>query len=295
VLTNVLADYYKCALAISPDSRWTSMGLAGGGLGLWDSRTGAEVGRVALGSDRLHAAFSADGTELVVTVGVETVQRFSVPRLLPRGTVVLQSPGMPAFGGELSPGGRWLAGLGAAPGAEGTLFLWDTERGVLRATWSGHPSQVRGLRFSPDLRWLASGGLDHTTRLWDLQTLQPAAVLQGAGNAVTVLAFSPDSRTLAAGGWDHTLRLWRVPGGELLSVLPVPDGVPVAEFLPDGETLGIATEATGMRLYNLVTQRDTCTLRWPGAHPYRYVRCSPDGTVIAWYSRDGRLLLSQAP
>lgn len=295
VLTNVTADYYKSALAISPNSRWVSMGLAAGGFGLWDSHTGAEVARAALGTDRLHAAFSADSTELVVAIGVESVRRFSVPELQPRGSVTLQSPGGLALGAELSPEGRWLVGLSAVAGAEGTLYLWDAREGALKATWSGHSNQVRGVRFSPDLRWLASGGLDHTTRLWDLQTLEPAAVLRGASNAVTVLAFSPDSRTLAAGGWDHTLRLYRVPAGELLAVLPVPDGVPVSEFLPDGETLAITTEATGVRLYNLVTQRDTCTLRWPGAHPFRYVRCSPDGTVIAWYARDGQLRLSAAP
>lgn len=295
VLTNVFADYYKSALAISPDSRWVSMGLAGGGLALWDARTGAEVARVALGTDRLHAAFSADSTELVVAIGAESVRRFSVPGLQPRGDVRLQAPGGLALGAELSPEGRWLVGLSAGAGAEGTLYLWDAREGALKATWSGHSNQVRGVRFSPDLRWLASGGLDHTTRLWDLQTLQPAAVLRGASNAVTVLAFAPDSRTLAAGGWDHTLRLYRVPSGEPLAVLPVPDGVPVTEFLADGETLAITTEATGIRLYNRVTQRDTCILRWPGARPFRYVRCAPDGTMIAWYSHDGRLRLSQAP
>ena len=295
VLTNVVADYYKSALAISPDSRWVTLGTSDGGLALWDIHTGAQKGRVALGTDRLHAAFSADGGELVVSLGIESVRRFSVPDLRPVGIVALQSPEGPSLGAELSPGGHWFVGLGTAAGAEGTLHLWDAREGFRKATWRAHPSQVRGLRFSPDLRWLATGGLDHTTRLWDLRTLQPAAVLEGASNAVTVLAFSPDSRTLAAGGWDHTLRLWRVPTGELLTVLPVPDGVPVSEFLPDGKTLAIATEATGIRLYDLATQRDTCTLRWPGSHPYRYVRCSPDGTAIAWYSRDGRLLLSQAP
>lgn len=295
VLTNVFADYYKNALAISPDSRWVSMGLADGGLGLWDSHSGVRAGRVALGTNRLHAAFTADGAELVVAVGVEQVLRYSVPELLPLGEVALQFAGVPALGADLSPDARWLVGASTDAGAEGTLCLWDARSGALKATWAGHTSQVRGVRFSPDLRWLASGGLDHTTRLWDLRTLQPAAVLLGASNAVTVLAFSPDSRTLAAGSWDHTLRLYSVPEGEPIAMVHAPDGVPVPEFLPDGETLAIATEATGIRLYNLVTQRDTCTLRWPGAHPYRYVRCSPDGTLIAWYSRDGRLLLSQAP
>jgi WD40 repeat protein len=218
-----------------------------------------------------------------------------VPELRESSRATLENVGLKGVGAALSEDGRWLAGISTTPDADGAIHLWDTRTGRHTVTLRGHTGRILGLRFSADHRWLASGSFDKTARLWDLTTFRETAVLRGADNGVTTLSFAPDGRTLAAGSWDGVARLWRVPSGQLIGELPHYDNVPVPEFLPDGRTLSVMTMSTGIRLFNLDTQRDTCILRWPGGRPYRYVRCSPDGQMIAVYSQDGRIKLWPAP
>jgi WD40 repeat protein len=67
---------------------------------------------------------------------------------------------------------------------------------------------TRAVAFSPDDRWLATGGGDGRVRLWDLESGAPVATLVGHDLQILTLAFSPDGTRLASGGYDKTIRLW---------------------------------------------------------------------------------------
>jgi WD40 repeat protein len=93
------------------------------------------------------------------------------------------------------------------------VYLWDVASGQIKQHFGHGRSFTRSALFSPDNRWVVTGGWDGTIRIWDAASGQPRARLTGLGG-VDGLHYAEGSRLLAICAGGNDVRLMELPFGE---------------------------------------------------------------------------------
>ncbi|KAG6395141.1 hypothetical protein SASPL_145780 [Salvia splendens] len=92
--------------------------------------------------------------------------------------------------------------------ADGTVRLWDSEKGTCETTLNGHRSAVTILRYNKLGSLLASGSKDCDIILWDVIGETGLFRLRGHRDQVTNLVFLDSSKKLVSSSKDKFLRVW---------------------------------------------------------------------------------------
>lgn len=182
-------------------------------LRLWNVETG-EVERVlAEGVDNLRSvAYSPDG---------KIVAHNALDPLGWKHNIVLRDP---ASGKELgsmtdtnlaatvlafSPDGKLLASGGGKK-----VHIWNVEQRKLLHAIEAHEKALQSICFSPNGKWVVSGGTDDKIKVWNVETGKMELEIKADQETVNVVAFSPSGKSIASGGKDRTIKLWKPKSGK---------------------------------------------------------------------------------
>jgi WD40 repeat protein len=161
---------------------------------------------------------------------------------------------------RVSPDGRIAASI-----VGNAIRLLNTRTRALLGRPLHHDSDIHSLTFSPDGRYIATGGTNDSARLWDTATGEPVGlVLQNRVDArlqhvINVkVDFSPDGRHVATASDRAYARVWETSSGAPLTpVLPHRHGVYRARFSPDGRRLVTASLDRTARIWTIAAGNGT--------------------------------------
>ncbi len=231
------------AIAFSPVGDIVYTADSGGNIALWEVNTGRKIkdltADINLVSDIYSIALSPDGT--VLAYGGSAGREPNVyTRNLVTGALnsfrVTQTGVEDTLAVAWSPDGKLLA----SGGRDRAIHIWDpetrqelellysiVEENALKEVYEG---PIRSLAFSPNGKWLVSGGDDNeggikdkTLFMWDTSAWsdQPPLVFQGGPNSdITGLKFSPDGQTLATTHNDGKVATWNFNSQTLNEIIP---------------------------------------------------------------------------
>jgi len=290
------------AIALSPDGKYIASGGRDGTILIQEMITGQEVVQMKLGGKNPSKDITAN----------------------PRIYWMSQSEENGVSSIAFSPDGKFIA----SGSADNTVRIWDVAKGqeisrmlpdYYAATQNGttyYISGVYSVAFSPDGKYVASGGTDGDVYVWEVSSKKEIARLAPLlKNAMTPyvsynalsIAFSPDGKYVVSGSTDKTVRIWEIetqrevasPGfseGEFFS----PSAANSIAFSPNGRYVAWGG---GMAVHVWDTVKKQEILRMNHDHTMYSIEggtYSPEddghsslGTVNSvTYSHDGKYILS---
>ena len=272
------------ALTFSPDGKYVASGSEFGTARVWEAMTGKEVARI--NHDYYYVTsldFSPDG-RYVVSGGGNTAR---VWEAMTGKEVARMTYENSVHSVAFSPDGKHVVSGGCseldADGLceKGPARVWEAMTGKEIASVT-HDSDVSAIAFSPDGKYVVSGG-DNTARVWEAMTGKEIARMT-YDNSVHSVAFSPDGRYVASGG-GNTARVWQAMTGKEVASVTHDSDVSSITFSPDGKYILSQSGTFTVHVWEAMTGKEVTHTTY--ADYVRSVAFSPDGKYVASGIADG--------
>jgi len=198
-----LIDNFNEITAFDAESGWLAVGSLSGDVRVWDPLERQSLATIDAHQLQITAlGFSSDG-EMLATAGEEGMVKIWNWRS--RELIATLEDDRPALKLRFSPDGSQLA----AGNRENTRIVNTSDGSVARVVDSG-TGGVDALTYSPNGKYLVSGGAVQDMSIWDPQTGSLVARLPGIGGDRVWAVFSPDGTILATSVLGGRPSLWNM-------------------------------------------------------------------------------------
>lgn len=204
-------------------------------------------------------------------------------------------------GRQVMPDGRYIASGDTA----GMVHVWNVdtpfaenhaEEQKTLVTYRGHTRFVRSIVWSPDGKYIASGGDygDNTVQVWEASSGNHLYT-HSSQYRIFAVAWAPDGGCIASGSFDGTVQVWPWNGGGESYIYRGHTGpVYSVAWAPDGKYIVSAGHDAAVQVWSTKHPQEPMHIYRGHTLPVKAVAWSPDGEYIASGSDDATVQVWEA-
>jgi WD40 repeat protein/serine/threonine protein kinase len=274
------------AIVFSPDSAMFATASRGGSVCIWEAQTGRLLHKPFTHSGEVLALAFSPNSEVLCTAGAMYEARFWDTRTGQELDLRLQHKRPQVTSVAFSPDGSSIA---TACWTE--TQLWNAQTGKPFGKAMSHEKLAWCVAFSPDGRFLLTGGFDNTAHLWNAKTGEPVGLPLQHQDEVDAVAFSPDGGTVLtiAGNNSNLVQVWDVrPSLQRKRLIEQSGVINAAAFAPDGKRIALSTREGMIQTWETSTAKPV-GMSLNAGEIVEALAFSPKGSGFAFGTRSGRI------
>ncbi|HVT29499.1 MAG TPA: protein kinase, partial [Lacipirellulaceae bacterium] len=318
---------YVLCIDYSPDGRRIAAGGSDKTIYILDATTGKAVGAPLVGHTDgvLSVRFSPNGRQLLSSSYDMTARLWDLASRTP--LQVFKGHSWWVWAAEFSPDASRIV----TAGQDGKAVVWEkwdamraqltvlgkdpTTIDIMRqqqpdspiygqyTSFSGHNGAVYCAQFSPDGKFVVTGGYDKLAMIWNPDEVQPIDIgkrlkgepeqklkytrLAGHGGPVRSVTFSPHGKLVLTGSEDNTIRIWDAATGKPLRELRGHSrAVRTCTFSPDAQWVLSGSDDESVRVWNVQGYEEKRVLH------ARVLSGHEDAVLCARFSHDGSRIVT---
>jgi serine/threonine protein kinase/WD40 repeat protein len=287
----IIARQLANQICFSPDGRIVAVGTDDNGISVIDTESCQVTGSYP--NLLFPARFTRDGTRIMGLGGVGNLATRKV-----ESSTKISDLGYP-WAQDVSPDGRLLVRSFRSSGKPGdptdSTELLDLRRGTVITNLFPHVIVI-ALRFTQDGQTILASKGDGTLEWWMVTSdgLRPRRTVQ-VGHTSRAMTLSPDGATVALGGVSRISLVDYRTGAIHQRLFGHGHEITGLAFSPDGGTLASCSMDGTIKLWNLQTMQEVCTITFDVKPALgkeigvQGVGFAPDGNSLWAFSRSGIL------
>lgn len=146
--------------------------------------------------------------------------------------------------------------------------------------------------YSPDGKFVASGGQDRTVRIWSILDKKEVRILKGHTDKITSIAYSSDGKFIASGSDDSTTRIWDIRKGKEIKRFYI-RSVKALAYSPDENFIAVGKYNGLVEIWNIQDECKVCTFNTNDECETKInsVLYTPDGKYLVTGAENGTVVI----